>query len=70
MSVSLPGKPALSEADVVPLQQVARGALYGATSRATGSGEAKVGVAVHAPAARVGAKPRSTLPHRARAGSR
>ncbi|MFG2918926.1 hypothetical protein ACGF0D_39345 [Kitasatospora sp. NPDC048298] len=70
MPVSLPGKPDLSDADVVLLQQVARGALYEATNRATGSGEAKVGVAVHAPVARVGAKSRSTPPHRARAGSR
>ncbi|MFE6052543.1 LuxR C-terminal-related transcriptional regulator [Kitasatospora sp. NPDC056446] len=53
-----PARPDLSDADVLLLQQVARGALHGATSRATGIEEAKVGTAVIALVARIGARSR------------
>ncbi|MFE4514600.1 response regulator transcription factor [Kitasatospora sp. NPDC056783] len=50
--------PNLSDADVLLLRQVACGALFGATSRATGIEEAKVGAAILALLAKVGAKSR------------
>ncbi|MFF2546635.1 LuxR C-terminal-related transcriptional regulator [Kitasatospora sp. NPDC058063] len=50
--------PHLSDADVLLLQQVARGALYEVISRAIGIDEAKVGAAVRDLLAKVGAKSR------------
>ncbi|MFJ6382752.1 response regulator transcription factor [Kitasatospora sp. NPDC092039] len=58
MPTPVPVKPDLSDADVLLLQQVARGALRGETSRATGIEKAKVGAAVGALATKVGAKSR------------
>ncbi|MFJ7907018.1 response regulator transcription factor [Kitasatospora sp. NPDC096204] len=54
----IPAKSYLSDADVLLLQQVACGALYGAISRATGIEEAKVGAAVLALLTKVGVKSR------------
>ncbi|WP_224274231.1 LuxR C-terminal-related transcriptional regulator [Streptomyces sp. LS1784] len=58
MPTSLPAKPDLSEADVLLLQQLACGALYGAISRATGIEEAKVGNAILTLLTKIGTKSR------------
>ncbi|WP_316527555.1 helix-turn-helix transcriptional regulator [Kitasatospora brasiliensis] len=59
MPSPVPVKPDLSDTDVLLLQQVARGALHGATSRATGIEEPKVGAAVLALLTKVDATSRS-----------
>ncbi|MFE4394572.1 MULTISPECIES: LuxR C-terminal-related transcriptional regulator [Streptomycetaceae] len=58
MPTSRPVKPDLSEADVLLLQQLARGALYGAISRATGIERARVGTAALTLLPKIGAKSR------------